>query len=276
VKVSVIIPTFNRSHTVKDAVESVLAQTYSNFELIVIDDGSSDNTKDVLADYISNNQIRYLYQDNQGVSKARNVAVANSDGEWLSFLDSDDRWLPNKLEKQIELLKAQPDKKLVHGEEIWIRRGKRVNPRLKHQKSGGDIFSRSLELCLISPSAVMLSRELFDEMGGFREDFVVCEDYDLWLKITSLNEVAFVREPIIEKFGGHEDQLSAKYFAMDYWRVKSIAWILENRKLSEHKRLRAIKVLQQKTDVLIAGYLKHENFENLNEVRSLKDKFTLT
>ena len=272
-KISVIIPTFNRADTILRAVDSVLAQSYKDFELIVIDDGSSDNTYHVLSPYIERNQLHYFKQENKGVSAARNYAVKKSNGHWISFLDSDDSWLPHKLETQVDYINSNPSCSLVHGEEIWIRNGKRVNPKKKHAKSGGDIFVRSLELCLISPSAVILRRELFDHMGGFREDFEVCEDFDLWLKITSLYEVGFIKEPIINKYGGHQDQLSRKYFAMDLWRVRSIAWILENRSLSDLKREKALNILKHKCEVLINGYKKHDNLKDLDEVEKILFKF---
>jgi glycosyltransferase involved in cell wall biosynthesis len=223
VKFSVIIPTFNRAEKVIRAIESVLSQTFKDYELIVIDDGSTDDTYDLIKGF----PIQYHKIENSGVSAARNFGVKLSQGEWLAFLDSDDEWLPNKLELQARFIKEN-DYKVVHGEEIWMRRGKRVNPKLKHKKSGGDIFEASLELCLMSPSTIAIKRELFESYGGFREDFEVCEDYDLWLKITRTNEVGFIEQPIIIKHGGHEDQLSTKHKAMDLWRVKSMQQLLKS------------------------------------------------
>ena len=213
--ISVIIPTFNRAHVLLKAIDSVLKQTYKNFEVIVVDDGSTDGTTELLSSYIKEGKILYLKQENKGVSSARNFGVKSSKGDWLAFLDSDDEWLKHKLQKQVELLTERPDLRLVHGEELWVRNGKRVNQKKIHQKFGGFIYEKCLPLCLISPSAVMIERKLYEEMGGFDEEFTVCEDYDLWLKITSLYEVGFVSDPIIYKYGGHEDQLSHKYFAMD-------------------------------------------------------------
>jgi glycosyltransferase involved in cell wall biosynthesis len=268
-RVSVVIPTYNRASVLGRAIDSVLAQTYTNFEVIVVDDGSTDNTQELLSKY--EDRIVTITQPNAGVSCARNNGVLKSSGEWIAFLDSDDSWLPNKLELQMKYIDSNPRYNLVHGEEIWIRNGKRVNPKNKHAKSGGDIFLRSLELCLISPSAVILKKDLYNRMEGFREDYEVCEDYDLWLKICSLEEVGFITTPIINKFGGHEDQLSRKFFAMDFWRVKSIKWILENRDLSIEKREHAKEVLLQKTEVLINGYNKHKNFENIEEVSKIRE-----
>ena len=267
---SVIIPTYNRANILSRAIDSVLAQTYRNFELIVVDDGSTDETLRLLESY--GNKITVLAQQNKGVSSARNFGIICAAGEVITFLDSDDSWLPYKLQKQADYFKEYPEIQLVHGEEIWIRNGKRVNPKNKHKKSGGDIFENSLSLCLISPSAVAVKKTLLDQIGGFDENFVVCEDYDLWLKITSQHKVGFIEEPIIQKYGGHDDQLSRKFFAMDYWRVKSMDRILEIRDLSE-KRVQKVKgEIIYKSKILIQGYKKHQNFENLEEVESILQK----
>ena len=201
-KESVIIPTFNREHVLQRAVESVLEQDFKDFELLIIDDGSTDKTIDLVnkikGNHLNGHKIKYIKTDNFGVSAARNLGIKYSSGKWISFLDSDDEWLSNKLSLQITLLKDQKHN-WCHGEEIWIRNGKRVNSKNKHQKAGGDQFIRSLKLCLISPSTVLIKKEIFDEIGLFREDFPVCEDYDLWLRISSIYKIAFVKEPIIKK-----------------------------------------------------------------------------
>jgi glycosyltransferase involved in cell wall biosynthesis len=267
IAVSVIIPTFNRAHTLKRAIDSVLAQTFQSFECIVVDDGSTDETSSLVATY-SDPRIVYIKSKNAGVSAARNLGFKNSSGEWIALLDSDDEWLPDKLTKQIEFGQQNPELSLVHGEEIWVRRGKRVNPKKKHAKSGGDIFLRCLELCLISPSAVMIKKELWEEFDGFDEEFVVCEDYDLWLKVTRKYEVGYISDPLIVKYGGHEDQLSSKYRAMDYWRVLSMFRLLQ--RYPEDLRATSVaKVLKSKGEILIGGYLKHDNLKNLQEVQDM-------
>lgn len=262
---SVIIPTFNRALALEHALKSVDEQTFRNFELIVVDDGSTDNTKDICEKF----ELNYIKTENRGVSAARNLAVKNSTGEWLCFLDSDDRWLPHKLQSQFDFIQENPKFPLVHGDEIWIRNGVRVNPMKKHAKAGGDQFIRSVDLCCISPSCVALKKELFIELGGFREDFPVCEDYDLWLKITSKFEVGYIDDFLIKKYGGHEDQLSKKYFAMDYWRVKSIDWILKNTILDIEKKEYVVKSLIIRAQRLVKGYIKHENLKNIDEIEEI-------
>jgi glycosyltransferase involved in cell wall biosynthesis len=264
---SVIIPTYNRAHTIERAIESVLNQTFKDFELIVVDDGSTDKTLALLKKY--DGKIKLFTQNNQGVSATRNFAVEHANGSWLAFLDSDDEWLSHKLQLQFDFIQQNNNYPLVHGEEIWIRNGTRVNPKKKHQKGGGDQFLASLKLCAISPSVAVIKKDIFLELGGFREDFPACEDYDLWLKLTSLYEVGFIDNPLVKKYGGHGDQLSQKFKAMDYWRVKSIAWVLENRNLSYEKKDHAVKVLKKKAKILLQGYQKHQNLEHYEEVLKL-------
>lgn len=262
--ISVIIPVYNRAIELERALKSVFSQTYKDFEVIVVDDGSTDDSSLVASKF----NVKLIKQENLGVSAARNRAIENSKGEYIAFLDSDDEWLPTKLEAQIEYKSA-----CVHTEEIWVRNGRRVNQMRKHQKGGGDQFIPSLELCLISPSSVMIRRDVFEKTGLFREDFPVCEDYDLWLKLTSLYEIDFIQEPQIIKYGGHEDQLSRKFKAMDYWRVKSLIWILDNRELSWDRNEALMAVLKTKTDILIKGYSKHGHIDNVQEMEKIKSYY---
>ena len=251
-------------------MESVLGQSYKDFELIVVDDASDDKTRSILE---KRSGIRVLYLDShRGVSAARNRGVSMARGEWVAFLDSDDEWLPKKLEKQLELM-ARDKVKLVHSEEIWIRNGRRVNPRKKHRKFGGDIFEKCLKLCLISPSAVLMKKELFEEMGGFDEEFPVCEDYDLWLKITSLHRVGFVSEPLIVKYGGHADQLSQQYKSMDYWRVRALERILKLRTFESALRKKVVDEMCYKAKILEMGMEKHGNRKNLSYIRNILQVF---
>ena len=268
--VSVIIPTRNRASTILRAVESVLGQSHKELELIVVDDAGSDETRSILE---NRTNVRTLFLDShRGVSAARNRGVAVSDGEWLAFLDSDDKWLPCKLERQLDLA-TRKRVSLVHSDEIWIRNGRRVNPGKKHCKTGGDIFERCLKLCLISPSTVVMRRELFEEMGGFDEDFPVCEDYDLWLKITSLYRVGFVPEALVVKYGGHGDQLSRQYKCMDYWRVLALERILKLRTFDPNRREKVVDEMCRKASILARGMEKHGNRKNLLYVKNVLERY---
>lgn len=273
-KVSVLIPTFNRAGTILRAINSVLKQSYENLECIVVDDASTDETLKLLSQVTDPRLKIYTLKENKGVSSARNFGFSKSSGEWIALLDSDDEWLPQRLEKQLEFAKNHPDLPLIHGEEIWIRNGKRVNPKKIHEKSGGKIFRNCLHLCLISPSATLMKKSLYLEMNGFREDYPVCEDYELWLRVTSRYEVGFIEDPIITKYGGHDDQLSAKYKAMDFWRVKAMDEICSSGEVRGGDKKELVEVLLRKCEILKKGYLKHNNMENLPFIEELVEKYS--
>ena len=252
--VSVIIPSYNRRETIGRALDSVLNQTYALHEVIVVDDGSTDETAErVEKDYPS---VQIVKQSNQGVSAARNTGIAASTGEWLAFLDSDDRWLPQKLMQQMTALERAPGHRVCHTDEIWIRRGVRVNQMNKHRKSGGRIFERCLELCCISPSSSIVHRSVFSDLGPFDESLPACEDYDLWLRITAREPVLYVDEMLIEKYGGHEDQLSQKHWGMDRFRVAAIEKILGEGVLNHQDTLLAWQMLKTKSRILMLGAQK--------------------
>lgn len=251
--VSVIIPTYNRCDFVREAMASVLAQTFQDFELIVVDDGSTDGTADIVREFP---RTHYLLQENRGVSAARNAGVAVSRGELIAFLDSDDLWQPQKLATQVAFFAARPDAHICQTEEVWLRNGVRVNPRNKHRKPSGDIFAASLQLCLVSPSAVMMRRELFDHVGGFDEELLACEDYDLWLRISASEPVHLIAEALVIKRGGHADQLSHRFWGMDRFRVAALRKLLATGGLTLMQRQQVEAVLAEKCRILAQGAKK--------------------
>ncbi len=253
-RVTVIIPTHNRGRLVVRAVESVLAQTYAPHEVIVIDDGSTDHTVGSLARF--GDSIRVESRTHAGVSAARNYGAALADGDWVAFLDSDDEWRPEKLERQVALHGERPDLEVSQTGEIWIRDGVRVNPCKHHAKPQGDIFLASLERCLVSPSAVMIRRNLLIGCGGFDESLPVCEDYDLWLRLSSRLPFGLIDEPLVTKYGGHRDQLSTRYWGMDRFRVRSLRRLISSDLLGEDQRRAVIDVLGRKCAVLAKGARK--------------------
>jgi len=268
--ISVIIPTYNRCELLFRAIESVLNQTYGDLELLIIDDGSTDNTHFEVSHLLrEEKKIRYIKTPNRGVSAARNLGIKISNGKYIAFLDSDDEWLPEKLKAQINYLKEFPHLNLVHGEEIWMRKGKRVNQKNIHRKRGGEIFSQCLDLCAISPSTVLVKKELLNQVGFFREDFPVCEDYDLWLRITSKYPVGFIDKPLIVKYGGHPGQLSAKFFGMDYFRIKSMKTLLSSGELKPAYQKLLLDKFQMKIKILQEGARKHDNNELLKKLRAM-------
>lgn len=265
-KISVIVPTFNRAQTLARALNSLRVQSLPPFEIIVIDDGSTDTTKELVDEWTKafKGELIYHRTINRGVSAARNLGAQLARGEWLAFLDSDDEWLPRKLELQSQLMDRFP---LIHGEEIWIRNGTRVNQMKKHKKSGGRIFSRCVDLCCVSPSSSLIEKELFLKLNGFREDFPVCEDYELWLRISARHQVGFIEQPVVIKYGGHEDQLSRRYRAMDFYRARALVQFLESLDITEVERQHVIQTLIKKCGILIQGYRKHHNLTDLATVQ---------
>ncbi len=254
--VSVIIPTHNRWPMLGEAVDSVLAQTVSDYELIVVDDGSTDETPGRLQDY--GERITVLSQTRRGVAAARNLGASRAAGRYLAFLDSDDLWLPGKLQRQLDLMERNPEVEICQTDEIWIRNGVRVNPRNRHRKPSGDIFRPSLDLCLVSPSAVMLRRELFERVGGFDESLPVCEDYDLWLRISKDTEVPLIPEALVTRRGGHADQLSRSTWGFDRFRVQAIANLIEAGLDSERAGW-ALEAMAKKVTILARGFRKRGN-----------------
>lgn len=253
--VSVIIPTFNRSRRVVRAVNSVLNQKIKDYEIIVVDDGSSDDTYEALTHYMP--LIKYIRQAfNRGVSAARNIGIKNSATPWIAFLDSDDYWLEEKLYVQMEFVDQNPGTVACQTEEIWIRNGRRVNPKRKHKKPSGDIFSQSLKLCLVSPSSVILKRSLFDEVGLFDETLPAAEDYDLWLRVSCRYPVYMINRGLVVKEGGHEDQLSRRFIGMDRFRIRAIVKLIQSGILTMDQHKAAIEELSIKCRIYGQGCIK--------------------
>ena len=262
VDVSVIIPTYNRKNLLKRALHSVSNQTFVPQEIIVVDDGSSDGTKDWVLERFPD--VRYIYQDNSGVSSARNSGIKEAIGSWIAFLDSDDEWMSNKLEQQKGVINSFQEAWLCHTNEIWIRNGIRVNQMKKHQKYGGNVFENCLDICRISPSSVLIKKEVFEMVGLFDESLKVCEDYDLWLRITAVLPVIFLDQPLIIKYGGHVDQLSRVDSGIEKYRIQSLEKILSSNSLSNSQSKIAISQLIKKLKIFSNGLEKRNKYEELN------------
>ena len=269
-EVSVIIPTYNRAAMVVEAVESVLAQEMLDFELIVIDDGSSDDTQEKLRVY--NSRLSYYRQKNAGVGAARNRGLELSKAPLVSFLDSDDLWLPKKLSTQHQYMLDHPEVWICQTEEIWWRNGRRVNPKKHHQKVSGNIFQRSLDLCLVSPSAVMLRRELLEKVGHFDEELPVAEDYDLWLRVAVDYPVELLPDPLVIKRGGHPDQLSSRS-SIDRYRIKALEKLLSSGALSLKKYEWTWQALQHKCQIYGQGCVKRGRVEEGERYLALPQRY---
>lgn len=272
--VSVVIPAYNRVQLLPRALDSVLAQTCQATEIIVVDDGSDDGTEEMI--YQQYPRVTYLRQAHTGVSTARNLGIRSARHDWIALLDSDDEWHPRKLSVQTGMLAENPDYKLVHTDEIWIRNGRRVNPMKKHRKYGGYIFHHCLPLCAISPSSVLVHRDIFSDVGLFDESLPACEDYDLWLRICCKYPVLFTSQKLTIKYGGHDDQLSRQHWGMDRFRIRTIARLLADHELDDHLRPLAIGTLREKCLIYLAGAEKRGNTDSVGEFTALLKRYPAT
>ncbi len=257
-KVSVIIPTHNRLPMLKEAVDSVLCQDFEDFELIVVDDGSTDGTGPEIKQY--GGRVKLLqHPQNKGVSAARNTGILHAKGKYIAFLDSDDLWVKGKLKIQVSFLDENPHYPLCYTDEIWIRRGRRVNPKFKHAKYSGWIFEKCLPLCTISPSSAVMRKTLLTKVGLFDEALPVCEDYDFWLRVSIRYPIFFIDQKLMIKRGGHPDQLSQRTWGNDRYRVIALEKLLSEAPISPEERGMILEEMKRKCQVLSKGFLKRGN-----------------
>jgi glycosyltransferase involved in cell wall biosynthesis len=269
-KISVVIPTYNRIALVERAIDSVLRQSIKPFDIIVVDDGSDDGTSEMIQKKYRS--INLVQQQNSGVSAARNNGIKHAKGDWISLLDSDDEWTEKKLENQVNRLIKNPDYHFCHTNEIWIRNGVRVNQKKRHQKYGGYIFDKCLDICRISPSSTLFKKNILEHVGWFNTQLPVCEDYDLWLRITADYKILFVDEPLIIKYGGHTDQLSQSVEGIELFRIKSLENLLANTELSPQKKNLAITMIIKKLNIYLNGLIKRKKQTETEQVKE-KIKF---
>lgn len=269
ITVSAIIPSYNRRQLLERAINSVLAQTHPVDEIIVVDDGSTDGT----AEFIRNKypQVNTVTCKNKGVSAARNLGTKVAASQWVAFLDSDDEWCPDKIKKQVHFIAENPNYKIVHTEESWIRYNVPVNIPNKYKKKSGNLFFSALDITAIGPSCVMIQKDFFDQLGGFDESFRVCEDYELWLRICSKELVGLVDEPLVYKYAGHTDQLSNQR-ELDLWRLKAL---IKNYKLFNEDQQYFAKVnVKARFQILKNGYIKHNKPEKLIQLENILKEFS--
>lgn len=245
----------------------MFAQTYTHWELVIIDDGSTDATVEVLKEY-KDPRVIYIYQDNEGVSGARNTGIAQCNGEVIALLDSDDEWLPKKLQTQLAYM-AEHEYEICQTDEIWIRKGKRVNQPAKYAKPEGWFFEKSLIMCLISPSCTMFSRGAWDVIGPFDTSMKSCEDYDMWLRACLSYPVGLVRERLTIKHGGRQDQLSICVPCADLYRIKALIKILQCGKLDTPQQGLALAELEIKARIYKQGCEKRGKIDDAKQVWNL-------
>jgi len=254
--ISVIIPTYNRAEMLGRAINSVLSQTCQDFELLVVDDGSTDNTLELTKAY--GKSITYIRQENRGAAAARNTGIRAAQADFLVFLDSDDWFMKDKLELQLAAMLDNPLSLVSHTQEKWLRRGKHLNQKKRHRKESGNLFSRCLELCVVGMSTIMARRQLFEEVGLFDESFPCCEDYELWLRVAVSHPFSLLDKPLTVKEGGRPDQLSVLYRqGMDKFRIKALANLLASGVLSTAQESLVQAELSRKCLIYGKGCLKH-------------------
>ena len=269
---SIIIPTYNRLAFLETAIESVLKQTFKDFELLIIDDGSTDTTHDYIKK-LQSKQIKYFFSKHSGVSSARNLGLKNAKGEFISFLDSDDWWDKDKLKITATYIEMFPDIKIFHTDEIWYRHGELLNQKKIHKKPDGTVFNKTLRICCISISTATIKKSVFKKIGAFDEEMPACEDYDFWLRVTSKYQVKLITKPLTLKEGGHPDQLSQKYPAMDQFRIYSIDKILQSGILNTEQKLLAITELKKKCRIYINGARKRNKLKKVNHFTEIMNQY---
>lgn len=277
VKISVIIPVYNRPGMVLRALDSVFEQSFRDFEVLVVDDGSTDLTRDAINNYLASSGpsdigFRLIGSEHCGMpGKNRNIAAREADGEYLAFLDSDDLWVPDKLARQLQSIQEQ-GARFSHTEEVWIRNDKEVSQSHRKHLRQGDMFEACLKMCVIGPSTVMIERALFLETGGFREDLEICEDYEYWLRLTAEQRVGWCQDQLTIKHGGHEDQLSYKYEQIEIFRIVGLRDLVESGAFEPEQQRLASRELARKCRYYARGCRKRGRLEEAAEYEGIADR----
>ena len=272
--VSVIIPVYNRFEMAKEAISSVIGQTFKDLEVFIIDDGSIDMTPILGTYFKDDSRVKYIRINHSGMPGfVRNKGVELSSGKYLAFLDSDDLWMDNKLEKQIKYLETNSRYRVVHTREAWIRKGKTVSQAGFNHRRFGNIFPDALEKCIIGPSTVLMEKELYISLGGFRNDLEIAEDYELWLKLSNSSDVAYIDEALITKRAGHIGQLSEKYGQIEIFRIRGLKELVEQHYFSQENQKLAELELAKKCKIYAAGCRKRNKVEEAKLHESIAKKY---
>lgn len=269
---TIIIPTYNRRQFLKIAIDSVFNQTFKDWQLILVDDGSKDNTKE-LVDKYKNPSLQYYYQPNQGPAAARNLGLSKATGDYICFLDSDDRFRKNKLEIAHQQIEKNPKYKIFHTEEIWYRNGQFLAQKKEQKKLAGFIFENSAKLCSISISTAIIKKDVFQKIGYFDQSLPACEDYDFWLRATSQYPIFLISDFLTIKEGGHKDQQSKKYSGMDKFRIYSLLKILQNKNINSQYQQIAYQQLRNKCLIYLDGAKKRKKTKEVKKYQDILTKY---
>ena len=272
-KVSVIIPTYNRAHLVSRAIKSVLNQNFQDFEIIVVDDGSTDNTEEVIKSF-KDKRIRYIWHEiNKGGNAARNTGLKNSRGEYIAFLDSDDEWLPEKLERQLEIFEKSQDEKLgfVYCGVIFI--NKKENKELRFlPKVKGYVYKNMLaDNITFGGSDNLIKKEVFNICGFFDE----CEElkkrgaqeYEMWIRIAQKFNFTFVKEYLVKYYTDPIDKITTIATLQDKARAREY---IVNKFIEEYKKIPKIlsdKLRRMGTLYCLGGNIKKGRVLFLKSIR---------
>jgi glycosyltransferase involved in cell wall biosynthesis len=269
---SIIIPAYNRKRFLEKAIDSVLSQTIPAFELIIVDDGSTDGTKDIVLSR-QDHRIKYLYQNNRGVSSARNKGLREATGNFIAFLDSDDWWAREKLKKAVTYIHKYPGIKIFHTEETWFKNGQFLKQMAKHRKPTGWVYTDALPLCCISISTAVINRSVFNDIGYFDESLEACEDYDFWLRATNKYEVKLIPEALTLKDGGRPDQLSSRVWGLDRFRIIALEKMLKSGDLTEEKYKKTFQQLSRKCGIFSLGAEKRGKTKEAEYYKKIMEKY---
>lgn len=267
-KVDVVIPAYGRPAQLKEAIASVQAQSFRDWRLWLVDDASEIP---IAAEITAGDPRITLLRlpKNRGPGYARNYGVSCGSAPLVAFLDSDDLWHPEKLERAVRAFAGQPELQWWHSNETWLRHGVPVRQKAIHRKQAGQFFERALERCLISPSAVVLRRQFFQLHGGFAPAFRLCEDYELWLRLLPKAPVGYSDHPLTTKRAGDWPQLSSAR-EIDRYRVLAMhrIWRLLRHELPEHWRTALLDECVRKCTLLLNGAKKHRNMHGLQRYQA--------
>ncbi len=256
-EICVVIPAFNREEMLMRAIKSVLDQTYPDFRLVVVDDASTVDM-DEPKHFVQSPGHDWLTLDrNSGPARARNVGADFCQWDWVCFLDSDDEWHPEKLERQVAWHQQNPEVRISQVKEKWVRNGREIKRPAHWKQKEGDLFSESVQRCSIGPSCVMIRHDLWSESGGFNEFYRACEDYELWLRICASDPIGLVDGDFLAvKNAGHGDQLSEIIPALDRYRVLALLELLVKDDLSDPQRDWAVQGVVNKGMIMAKGAAK--------------------
>lgn len=274
--VSVIIPVYNRYELLKEVLNSVRSQTFDEVEIIVVDDGSEDRTRHLEDEF---SDIRVVHIEHTGMPGfVRNTGVELARGQWIAFLDSDDIWMREKLAVQMETVSRQTDCVINHCRERWIRDGRLISQKRFNHRRSGDVFEASLNKCIIGPSTVLMRKDVFLDLGGFRDDLEIAEDYEFWLRVTALHSVSYCDRELIIKQAGHGDQLSQKYGQIEIFRIRGLEDLVAGRWFERHAgvihQLKACRELSRKCGIYSNGARKRNRDEEARVYKSLQEKYS--